>query len=93
MLGIPDLERSGRRLITKNNIKHVTSVCLSMEPEGRMVLVLMLLFCGYGSFEKVSYGGRVLRSASAMTAERGALRMGIEHLTLYFPTEVSSKFR
>ena len=36
-----------------------------------------------GSFEKVSYGGRVLRNASAMTAERGALRMGI-------PTEVSS---
>ena len=28
----------------------------------------------YGSFEKVSYGGRVLRNASAMTAEREALR-------------------
>ena len=44
----------------------------------------------YGSFEKVSYGGRVLRNASAMTAEREALRMGIEHLTGLFPTEVSS---
>ena len=44
----------------------------------------------YGSFEKVSYGGRVLRNASAMTAEREALRMGIEHLTVLFPTEVSS---
>ena len=44
----------------------------------------------HGSFEKVSYGGRVLRNASAMTAEREALRMGIEHLTVLFPTEVSS---
>ena len=44
----------------------------------------------YGSFEKVSYGGRVLRNASAMTAEREALRMGIEYLTVLFPTEVSS---
>ena len=44
----------------------------------------------YGSFEKFSYGGRVLRNASAMTAEREALRLGIEHLTVLFPTEVSS---
>ena len=43
----------------------------------------------YGIFEKVSYGGRVLRNASAMIAEREALRMGIEHLTVLFPTEVS----
>ena len=35
-------------------------------------------------------GGRVLRNASAMIAEREALRMGIEHLTVWFPTEVSS---
>ena len=32
----------------------------------------------------------MLRNASAMTAEREALRMGIEHLTVLFPTEVSS---
>ena len=32
----------------------------------------------------------MLRSASAMIAEREALRMGIEHLTVLFPTEVSS---
>ena len=44
----------------------------------------------YGIFEKVSYGGRVLRNSSAMIAEREALRMGIEHLTVLFPTEVSS---
>ena len=44
----------------------------------------------YGTFEKVSYGGRVLMNASAMIAEREALRMGIEHLTVLFPTEVSS---
>ena len=44
----------------------------------------------YVSFEKVSCGGRMLRNASAMTAEREALRMGSEHLTVLFPTEVSS---
>ena len=32
----------------------------------------------------------MLRNASAMTAEREALRMGIERLTVLFPTEVSS---
>ena len=32
----------------------------------------------------------MLRNASAMTAEREALRMGIEHLTVLFPTKVSS---
>ena len=32
----------------------------------------------------------MLRNASAMTAEREALRMGIEYLTVLFPTEVSS---
>ena len=44
----------------------------------------------YGIFEKVSYGGCVLRNASAMIAERESLRKGIEHLTVLFPTEVSS---
>ena len=44
----------------------------------------------YGTFENVSYGGRVLRNASAMIAERKALRMGIEHLTVLCPTEVGS---
>ena len=38
----------------------------------------------YGTFEKVSYGGRVLRNARAMIAGREALRMGIEHLTVSF---------
>ena len=37
----------------------------------------------YGIFEKVSYGGRVLMNASAMIAEREALRIGIEHLTVF----------
>ena len=37
----------------------------------------------FGSFEKVSYGGRVLRNASVMTTEHEALRMGIEHLTVF----------
>ena len=34
-------------------------------------------------------GGRVRMNASAMIAEREALRMGIEHLTVLFPTVVS----
>ena len=42
-----------------------------------------------GSFEKISYDGRVMRNTSAMTAEREALRMGIESLTVLFPTKVS----
>ena len=37
-----------------------------------------------GSFEKISYGGRVLR-----TAEREALLMGIDRLTVLFPAKVS----
>ena len=32
----------------------------------------------------------MLRNASATTAEREALRMGIEHLAVLFPTKVSS---
>ena len=32
----------------------------------------------------------MLKNASAMTAEREAFRMGIEHLTVLFPTEASS---
>ena len=62
--------------------------CLSMRPEGGADWVRLLGYCGYGMntdlFEKVSHGGRVLRNASAMTAEREALRMGIEHLTVLF---------
>ena len=55
----------------------------------------LLGYCGYGMNTDLlrkshSHGGRVLRNASAMTAEREALRMGIEHLTVLFPTEVSS---
>ena len=65
-----------------------------MGPEGRADLVRLLGYCGYGmntvSFEKVSHRGRVLRNASAMTAEREALRLGVEYLTVLFPTEVSS---
>ena len=44
----------------------------------------------YGIFEKVSYGGCVLKNASQMIAEREALRKGIERLTVLFPTVVSS---
>ena len=37
-----------------------------------------------GSFEKVSYGGHELKNASAMIAEREALRMDIELLTVFY---------
>ena len=91
---ILDLERSGRRLIsTIKCINHVIFYCLSMGPEGRglgAAAWILWLRDEYGSLEKVSSGGRVLRNASAMTAEREALRMGIEHLTVLFPKEVSS---
>ena len=42
-----------------------------------------------GEFEKISYGGKVLRGTSAMTAEREALRMGVEQLTALFPVEAN----
>ena len=65
-----------------------------MGPEGEVALVrpawILWLRDEYGIFEKVSYGGCVLKNASAMIAEREALRKGIEHLTVLFPTEVSS---
>ena len=51
---------------------------------------VLWLWNEYGIFEKVPYGGRVLRNASAMIAEREALRKDIEHLTVLFPTVLSS---
>ena len=45
---------------------------------------ILWLWDEYDIFEKVSFGGRVLRNASAMIAEREALRMGIENLTVFF---------
>ena len=64
-----------------------------MGPEGRALgaaVWILWLRDEYGTFEKVSYGGRVLMNVSAMIAEREALKLGIEHLTVLFPTEVSS---
>ena len=92
---ILDLERNGWRLTSTIKCKnHVMLCCLSMGPEGESGLGaaawILWLRDEYGTFEKVSYGGRVLRNASAMMAEREALRLGIEHLTVLFPTEVSS---
>ena len=84
-------------LVSVSTIKcknHVILCCLSIGPEGASGLGaaawILWLRDEYGIFEKVSYGGRVLRNASAMIAEREALRMGVEHLTVLFPTEVSS---
>ena len=94
---ILDLERSGHCWISRQNSENSgTLFSLLMGPEGEVDLgaaawILWIRDEG-GCFEKVSYGGRDLRSASAMTAEREALRMGIEHLTVLFPTEVDSFF-
>ena len=38
-------------------------------------------------FERISHGGNVLKDTTAMTAEREALRMGVEHLMTLFPVE------
>ena len=40
-----------------------------------------------GEFERISRGGKVLKDLAAMTAEREALRMGVEHLMTLFPAE------
>ena len=53
-------------------------------------LFILWLRNEYGTFEKVSYVRCVLKNASAMIAEREALRKGIEHSTVLFPTVVSS---
>ena len=75
-------------------LDNISNCCLSMGPErgsglGAAAWILWLRD-EYGSFEKVSEGGRVLKNAAAMTSEREALRLGIEYLTVLFPTEVSS---
>ena len=40
-----------------------------------------------GEFERISHGGKVLKDTTAMTVEREALRMGVEHLMTLFPVE------
>ena len=40
-----------------------------------------------GEFERILHGGKVLKDTTAMTAEREALRMGVEHLMTLFPAE------
>ena len=40
-----------------------------------------------GEFERISHGGKVLMNTTAMTAEREALRMGVEYLATLFPVD------
>ena len=49
----------------------------------------MRLLGYFGCATKLDPGGRVLRNTSVMTAAEEALRMGIERLTVLFPTKVS----
>ena len=84
---ILDLERNGWRLIFTINTK-ITSYCVVFDGarrERRLGAAAWIpwLRNEYGIFEKVSYGGCVLRNASAMIAEGEALRKGIEHLTVF----------
>ena len=76
------LERNGWRLISTIKCKKSRHILLSFDGARResglgAAAWILWLRDEYGSFEKVSYGGRVLRNASAMTAEREALRMNI----------------
>ena len=91
---ILDLERSGKRLISRklHKTRHILLSFVGARRGSGLGAAAWKLWLRdeYGSFEKVSYGRRVLKNASAMTAEREVLRMGIEHLTVLFPTEVSS---
>ena len=40
-----------------------------------------------GEFERIAHGGKLLKDKTAMTAEREALRMGVENLMTLFPAE------
>ena len=89
------LERNGWHLISTIKIQESRHIVLSFDGARRgsglgAAAWILWLRDEYGTFEKVSCGGRVLRNASAMISEREALRMGIELLTVFFPTEVSS---
>ena len=89
------LERNGWRLISTIKCKTSRHIVLSFDGARRRsglgaAAWILWLRDEYSTFEKVSYGARVLRNASAMIAERAALRISIEHLTVLFPTEVSS---
>ena len=92
---ILDLERNGWRLISTIKCKKSRHILLSFDGvrrESGLGAAAWILSSRdeCGTFEKVSFGGRVLRNASAMIAEREALRMCIEHLTVLFPTAVGS---
>ena len=79
---ILDLERNGWSLISIHDKckTHVIMCCLLMGPEGGADLVRLLGYCGYGM------NTALLRKSPMVEA----LRMGIEYLTVLFPTEVSS---
>ena len=89
---ILDPERNGWRLISMKD--KITSYCVvfrwGQKSGFGAAAWIPWLRDEYGTFEKVSSGGCVLRNASAMLAEREALRKSIEHLTVLFPTVVSS---
>ena len=40
-----------------------------------------------GEFERIAHGGKLLRNTTAIEAEREALRLGVENLTILFPVE------
>ena len=53
-----------------------------------MVQLLLWIRNKNGEFERISHGGKVLVNTTAMTAEREALRMGVENLATLFPVDV-----
>ena len=73
-----DLERNGKRLISTIKCKKSRHIVLSFDGARREsgLGAAAWIRDEYGSFQKVSNGGRVLRNASAMTAEREGLEIG-----------------
>ena len=81
------MERNGWRLISTIKCKKSRRIVLSFDGARRgsglgAAAWILWLPNEYGFIEKVSYGGCVLKNASAMKAEREALRKGTEHLTV-----------
>ena len=89
------LERNGTASVFHDKIQKSRHIVLSFDGARRgsglgAAAWVLWLRNEYGISEKVSYGGCGLKNASAMIAKREALRKRIEHLTVLFPTVVSS---
>ena len=90
---ILDVGRSGKAPDLHEKLQKSRHILMSFDGARRVsglgaAAWIFLLRHETGSFEKISYGGRVLTNISAMIAERQALRMGVARLAVLFPTNV-----